>query len=80
MSTVIIDADAVMASRVAAWLGVGGSWAAIAAAHGASDVHTFEREWAPRIAALRSATSTARRGHRVPKQLALFGLTDAGDG
>jgi hypothetical protein len=36
--TGIAEPDAVVAARVRAWLDVGGSWAAIATAHGSSDV------------------------------------------
>jgi hypothetical protein len=37
------EPDAVVAARVRAWLDVGGSWAAIASAHGAGDVDAFRQ-------------------------------------
>jgi hypothetical protein len=64
--TAVTESDAVVAARVRAWLRVGGSWAAIAAAHGASDVDAFKR----RVTAHLTGPEAARGGRLV--QLALF--------
>lgn len=76
--TGVHEPDAAVADRVRAWLDVGGSWAAIATAHGATDVASFEREWAPRIVAARSANRSPRQ--RAAEQLTLFALMDVGGG
>jgi hypothetical protein len=60
------ESDAVVAARVRAWLNVGGSWTAIAKAHGASDVDAFRQHVTAHLARRESA------GRGRPVQLALF--------
>jgi hypothetical protein len=60
------EPDAVVAARVRAWLNIGGSWAAIASAYGASDVDAFKH----RVTAHLTRPEPPRRGR--PVQLALF--------
>jgi hypothetical protein len=67
--TAVAEPDPVVAARVRAWLDVGGSWAAIAAAHGTSDVDAFKQ----RVAAHLTRAEPPRRGR--PVQLALFDAT-----
>jgi hypothetical protein len=62
------EPEALLGARVAAWLRVGGSWAAIAAAHGATDIDAFKRSVTPHLTAPSATTRPPeRRG-----QLRLF--------
>ena len=67
----VSDTDHSVAARVAAWLRVGGSWAAIATAHGADDVDGFRRRVEPHLD-LSDGAPTALARHERPAQLRLF--------
>lgn len=69
--TGVHDSDVVVAARVRAWLDVGGSWAAIATAHGATDADAFKQQ----VTAVTARPKPARGGR--PEQLALFDVTTA---
>jgi hypothetical protein len=69
--TGVRESDAVVAARVRAWLDVGGSWAAIASAHGVSDVDAFKQHMTAHL----TGREPPRRGR--PMQLALFDTTTA---
>jgi hypothetical protein len=69
MSTTVTS-DRVIASRVAAWLRVGGSWPAIATAHHERDVDAFERRIRPLLSGLNADPSEMETA--APVQLALF--------
>jgi hypothetical protein len=62
--------DRVIASRVVAWLRVGGSWSAIATAHHERDVDAFERRIRPLLSDLNGDPSEMATA--APVQLALF--------
>jgi hypothetical protein len=74
MTAVLVESDAVLAARVGAWLRVGGSWAAIAAAHGASDVEAFKGRVTPHLNAsgVASVRLPSSHGRQRPAQLRLF--------
>ena len=66
MTSTATEPDAVIGARITAWLRVGGSWTAIAAAHGVTDVDAFKQRYAP------SAVSTRPQRAVQPVQLQLF--------
>jgi hypothetical protein len=65
------DVDTAIAARVAAWLTVGGSWDAIATAHGATDVDAFRQRVEPHLHPSDGALAAPAR-HERPGQLRLF--------
>jgi hypothetical protein len=65
------ESDKTLGARVAAWLRVGGSWDAIATAHGSTDVDGFRRRVEPHLD-LSGGAPTAPARHERPAQLRLF--------